>query len=577
MIEMTTLPNGRAITLAFFALLSTASAFAKGAGPHSNSTEQQIIPQGTRTILIDFFVPGLPAPQPHQEYVCPNPANIYDCHWEWVIPPTVPPAPITAYIVDSVSTVFFETLTPRVESPIVNQEISREVDVHSFTAAGPWTIYLNVADSGGFLTVTPNPFSATGQILDGSPVETKTVRPNTPTTPIYAQVPLGLELQIGIQRNGRYLPALFQLTPATLTGVSDPTLYPTNAVLEYGRTVHEGQKTFLGVHIGTQTLTVTPDDTTISAFTFTVGVFDPGALGNHDVQYDDMFVKWGNRRGIPPHIIKGIVRQEGFNPLAYRYEPLSPSVGDRFMQAQLTASPYSSYRLGTSTGLPQGTLLIDSNAGQPSYTVTDDISPRKSFVVNRTPGGSDCGSPGAVCTAITPGDICPGACVSARKIFEANDGTQNWSDTRYAPGGPRVDWWDDAHLAMLEFTAQTPLASSYGLMQTMWQRANELNWTTDDGRQNPSLLFDTPNNIAVGGGSLGVGTLEFYWAYRNCNPPNLATDPDFPNSDAYKSQMIDALNYYNHGNANKNLTYGDDAWNFAQNFLPSHPLSRIFP
>ncbi len=41
--------------------------------------------------------------------------------------------------------------------------------------------------------------------------------------------------------------------------------------------------------------------------------------------------------------------------------------------------------------------------------------------------------------------------------------------------------------------------------------------------------------------------------------------------------MIDALDWYNHGNAARNLTYGDDAWNYSQTFLPAHPLSKIFP
>ena len=61
----------------------------------------------------------------------------------------------------------------------------------------------------------------------------------------------------------------------------------------------------------------------------------------------------------------------------------------------------------------------------------------------------------------------------------------------------------------------------------------------------------------IGGGSIAVGTLEFYKRYRACR--------------------IDALNYYNHGNKNTNLSYGTDAWANAQQFSPSHPLSKIFP
>jgi len=415
--------------------------------------------------------------------------------------------------------------------------------------------------------VQSSDYTAVAQILDGSPAESKSgVQPGTP---FYAQVPLGLELRLGIQKKGTYIPAKFDLTPATLTGLATPTLYPTNAVLEYGRTVHEPQKTFRGVHLGTQTLTVTPDDSTIRPFILTLGVFDPGALGNTEVQYDPQFVQWGNKRGIPPHVLKGLIRQEGpFEPFEYRYEPLSGTTGDRLIQKKLTELPYASYLLATSTNLPKGALLLDFNAGNAAYTVSDDVSPRGRFFLERTSGPD---------TVITPHDVCPNACVSARQIFEANDSThykQNWSAPAYVGN---TDWWDAKHLAMLEFTAQTPTAASFGLMQTMYVRAIELGWETTDGRQNPSLLFDTPANAAIGGGSLAIGTLEFYSAYRACNPPDLSTDPDFTGSAAYQSQIVDALNYYNHGHASRNLSYGDNAWAFSQRYLPSHPLSKIFP
>lgn len=185
------------------------------------------------------------------------------------------------------------------------------------------------------LTYDEDTYTATGQILDGSPIETNAGV--TPNQAIYAQVPLGLELRLGIQKNGVYLPAKFDLTPATLTGLAAPTLYPTNAVLEYSRNVHEGQKTFRAVHIGTQTLTVTPDDTSIQPFTFTLGVFDPGTLGDANNEFDPAIVDWGNKRGIPPHILKGQIQQESggsgalFDPKEYRYEPLNPSTGDKYV------------------------------------------------------------------------------------------------------------------------------------------------------------------------------------------------------------------------------------------------------
>jgi hypothetical protein len=161
--------------------------------------------------------------------------------------------------------------------------------------------------------------------------------------------------------------------------------------------------------------------------------------------------------------------------------------------------------------------------------------------------------------------------VSAQEIVLANDSSQNWTD--YAD----FDISDPADLARIDFTAQTPLAASYGLMQTMYDVAAELHWSTLAGQSNPSLLFDSPTNTAAGGGSLAVGTLEFYKRYRACRSGDFATDPNFVSSDDYRAMIVDALNYYNHGPRKSNPTYGDDAWALAQQYLPAHPLSKVFP
>jgi hypothetical protein len=407
------------------------------------------------------------------------------------------------------------------------------------------------------LAIPQNPIDVTGEILDGSAMETK--KAVTPDESIYAQVPLGLELRLGLKRGSTYLPAKYELSPATLNNVAAKTLYPTSAVLEYNRDTHDGQKTFRGVHLGTQRLTVTPDDTNIKPFNFTLGVIDPGSLGNSDVQYDPQIVTWGDRRGIPPQILKGLIKKEtgGFDPNTYRYEPLNPSVGDIGLSvnaAVLDDEPYVHYRMATADGDPKGDLQLP-----------DDVLPRHDLLVPRGPNKS--------LIQLRPTDVCPNACVSVQELVLANDDWQNWTDHA------DFDITDPVDLARINFTAQTPLAASYGLMQTMYESAASLDWSTTSGRRNPSLLFDTTANTADGGGSLAVGTLEFYWKYRYCRKGNFATDPDFADSDAYKTMIIEALNYYNHGPQTNttNAGYGDDAWAFGESYKPAHPLSKIFP
>jgi hypothetical protein len=404
----------------------------------------------------------------------------------------------------------------------------------------------------------------TGQILDGSAMESKHL--GTATTS-YAQVPLGLELSLGLQNAGKPVDATYTLIPVTPANLDADALYKTGVALEYDRNVRSAAKVFRGVHLGTQSLIIVPADSKIPPVTVTFGVFEPGLLGD-DNAYDDGITMWGNRRGIPPHILKGLIRQEGpFNPNEYRYEPISATSGDRYIQTVL-ANPrfvFGDYRLETDTGLGKGSLLLDLNSGT-AYTTVDDVQPRSTFHLPRGPKNAQIG--------IRPLDICPTNCVSAAEIMLNNEAKWRWNDPSFVGS---TDWLDAAHLQMLDFTAQTPTAASYGLMQTMYVKAAELHWSTFNGMKNPSLLFDSPQNLAAGGGSLSVGTLEFYKAYRNCRTGDWATDPNFKDSDEYHGIIVDALNWYNHGNSNKNPNYGANAWAYSQQFSPSHPLSKIFP
>ncbi len=233
------------------------------------------------------------------------------------------------------------------------------------------------------------------------------------------------------------------------------------------------------------------------------------------------------------------------------------------IQTELSSDPFKEYRLATASGLSKGALLLDLSWPQLTYAAVDDVQPRHIFKIPRGPQQS--------LINIRPVDECPSLCVSAADIVHYNDGKYNWTDTA------DFDANDPADLATISFAAQTPLAASYGLMQEMYQVAAELHWRTTDGRDNPSLLFDTPQNLAVGGGSMAVGTLEFYKRYRQCRPGDWAADPNFVSSTAYHDMIIAALNYYNHGPKNANTNYGADAWNFSQQFSPTHPLSKIFP
>jgi len=100
--------------------------------------------------------------------------------------------------------------------------------------------------------------------------------------------------------------------------------------------------------------------------------------------------------------------------------------------------------------------------------------------------------------------------------------------------------------ASLQFLAQTPTASSYGLLQVLYSTAvgPPYNWSVPDpnaaGRtQSPRYLVDTPEALALPhGGSLFVGGAEDvqrYWDVYLTVPSSFPGQEDF--FDAFKEPL----------------------------------------
>jgi hypothetical protein len=108
-------------------------------------------------------------------------------------------------------------------------------------------------------------------------------------------------------------------------------------------------------------------------------------------------------------------------------------------------------------------------------------------------------------------------------------------------------------LAALTFTAQPSLAASYGLMQVMYATALDMNWQGANGKRNPSFLFDTPENLANGGGSLEPGSKLLTTKYKLKNK-NAAT---FPLINSYSNLLQLFQKAYSAYNQGKD-SYGED-------------------
>jgi hypothetical protein len=134
---------------------------------------------------------------------------------------------------------------------------------------------------------------------------------------------------------------------------------------------------------------------------------------------------------------------------------------------------------------------------------------------------------------------------------------------------------------LLDFTAQTDLAASYGLLQMGYMTAigDPINWQGIGGRQNPSYLFDTDANLAAGGGSLGAGTNYLRKVcFPDANPNVDIADPEFDSYDGTAGFMMayqNAFNWYNHTGTNDLRQYGSTvvSTNAAQYMpVPSGPI-----
>ncbi len=164
--------------------------------------------------------------------------------------------------------------------------------------------------------------------------------------------------------------------------------------------------------------------------------------------------------------------------------------------------------------------------------------------------------------------------VSAGEIYEVNntgipDPTvipdQNWSQSPLALQVSR-------NPGLLSFTAQTPLAASYGLLQILYPTAiAPMQWPGVGGARNPSFLFDTQANLSADGGSLMLGSGYLRRVFSRANLNVSLSDPNFPSREAFRDAFQRAFNLYRGTTSESGLRtgpYGLDVLHFSDFFLP---------
>jgi hypothetical protein len=487
-----------------------------------------------------------------------------------------------------------------------------------------------------------------------------------------AHLTLGGTFQFGLgykQTDGTFqaIPSTFALGTPTLSGnLDDNALFPDNAVFQYTNKVNDAV-VLQATHLGTQPLTITPNDTSIQPVNITLSVEEPESLGSSHGDLDTMLYPLADDTGVPPEMIKGQVATEGgFNRMAWRYEPLNAIVGDfaysTTKDLRTNAHYGSSLRLptigdsvnpgncGTNAtignvkvivnGVPSnGVSSLSPPSGAPGTPVTitgTNFGPSQSAVSGAvTVNGVNAVITSWSSTSITavvpnydytthvdsriPDPRCVGLeqgatfspqvmndllqqipplwipqrdpetgavlmdnngnpllrqlsasdrYVSVHDLFVANNQKLGWG--RYAKNPSRVATVQNG---TVDFSAQLSLAASYGLLQVTYATAIDQKWAGNAQScgpadlRDPDNLFDTPCNLANGGGSLGIGTRLTEKNFANY--PGVT--PSLTNEPSLEAAFSNAYQKYNSGMTG----YGAHVISNTRSFEPS-PTGAIF-
>jgi hypothetical protein len=164
---------------------------------------------------------------------------------------------------------------------------------------------------------------------------------------------------------------------------------------------------------------------------------------------------------------------------------------------------------------------------------------------------------------------------------------QNWSDHCAKRKLDKIK----SVAGTLDFVAQTPTAASFGLFQTMYDEMVSKNLRVvpdathpDQTSQNPKYLFDRPAYLAIGGGSIQIGTkidTDHFATVMGSTSVCDAQDFTYPATLDSQSQYEQYLGYafqgYNCGFRDKSgHTYGVSVIANSKAFAPVQILA-LFP
>ncbi len=305
----------------------------------------------------------------------------------------------------------------------------------------------------------------------------------------------------------------------------------------------------MAVHSGTQQVTITPSDSSISPVVLNLVVSNPTNLGNvyscgSYVNCDDLVLYRAQQSGLAPQFIKGLIYHEStftFDEKSYRYEPRTQDLyhfsgGENFVNNKV----FNQYIFKS-----EGNTVTDA---QKSLRAIYNVVLNRQTV--KVPNNFE-----AVARAYLP----------AKALAEANP-KQNWGITSGDLSGNKY-----------QFPAQTVAAASYGLMHILYSTAiTDASFTVKkDGisvGDDPVKLLDAKTNA-----QLGVKILKLNFA--DVNQKEKMDIQNFSSVRDYTNAIRNAFAGYNGGRRKYSRkvpqAYADTVVTQTRQFAPA-PINNIF-
>lgn len=383
--------------------------------------------------------------------------------------------------------------------------------------------------------------------------------------------------------NGAVVPAKYALegapsfNPAIAAAQLAKTAYPKVLSVMLNPGLSNTTQYFVNVHMGTQTLRVTPLDSKFKPFTMTVVVASPAKLGTDDfvctwtynsVVYDaeykscnKLIIMAAHQSGLPPQYIKAEIWQESnlhkFEATSYRYEPYWDRRNLRISASRSDVSPMKAMK-----------VMKKYYFGPASNVVTSDLiqlrSKYKLVLANGTLGPI----PNNYETGKVPKKYTP--LLGIDYLNGDPNNTQKWREYVGGVEKPAVN------SSNFGFVAQSVVASSYGMMQILYTTALEMGFVNTVGKEkegpNPQFLFRPALNIQLGSDYLAK-------QYKNVNADESVKTDLLKNMNEYGYALRNASSGYNGGRGayfgTRALNYGQEVWRRTKVYWISDKVTYV--